>query len=98
MVDIYKVIKGLEVCMSKDKTCSDCPYEGTVCITTLSTDALELLRDHPQIVRCRNCEHWDFYKHECDKKEVWFACPDLFCADRIRKDMFLSGGDNNVSD
>ena len=43
--NLEKVIKGLEQCISADKTCSNCPYEGTTCTTTLNRDALELLKE-----------------------------------------------------
>ena len=48
MPDREKVIKGLEQCISTDKTCEGCPYEGTTCTTTLNADALELLREQEQ--------------------------------------------------
>ena len=44
MADLEKIIKGLEHCISTDKTCSGCPYEGTTCTTTLNADALALLK------------------------------------------------------
>ena len=45
MIDREKVIKGLETCKSTDKTCSDCPYNGEVCTTSLCDDVLTLLKE-----------------------------------------------------
>lgn len=45
MPDRDKVIKGLEQCISVDETCTGCPYEGTVCTTTLNSDALALIKE-----------------------------------------------------
>lgn len=46
-----KVIKGLEQCISADKTCSECPYKGTTCTTTLNADALALLKEQEAEIR-----------------------------------------------
>lgn len=48
--DMEKVIKGLETCKSSDKTCSDCPYNGEVCTTSLCDDALILLKEQGSII------------------------------------------------
>lgn len=45
MPDREKVIKGLKQCISVDETCTGCPYEGTVCTTTLNSDALALIKE-----------------------------------------------------
>ena len=40
-----------------------------------------------QIVRCKDCKHWDEDDHECNIKTGWFACgADWFCADGEMKD------------
>lgn len=54
MDDIEKVIKGLECC-SMD-LCKDgcCPYwRESKCTPFLAKDALELLKEQPQIVLCK---------------------------------------------
>lgn len=53
MSKLEKAIKGLEQCISTDKTCFDCPYEGTACTTTLNSDALALLKEQQQQI-------WEF--------------------------------------
>lgn len=53
MVDIEKVIKGLEMCAGTNEvawetqsTCDlDCPYAGTGCVDRLMFDALALLKE-----------------------------------------------------
>lgn len=68
MSDKEKVIKGLEHCISADKTCTGCPYEGTTCTTTLNADALALLKED-----CHNCklecllQRYDELKEKYDK-------------------------------
>lgn len=42
--------------------------------------------DVAQIVRCKDCKHWDADEHDCNIKTGWFACgADWFCADGERK-------------
>lgn len=69
-----KVIKGLEICSEHgswhgldcklNEAYKDCPYRGceTGCIVTIAKDALALLKEQPQIVRCKDC--------------IWFHKPD----------------------
>ena len=46
MIDREKVIKGLEICESADKTCFNCPYSGENCTTKLSADTLASLKQN----------------------------------------------------
>ena len=40
-----------------------------------------------EIVRCKDCRHWDADEHDCNIKIGWFACgADWFCADGERKE------------
>ena len=73
MADREKVIKGLEVCISREPgkyTCHKCPYEtaGNVCEIKLSEDAIAMLKDDDKRIRLleqfnamlgepRNCPH-----------------------------------------
>ena len=35
-----------------------------------------------EIVRCKECKHWNADEHDCNIKTGWFACgADWFCAD-----------------
>ena len=55
-------------------------------VAEIAQDALELLKEQPQIVRCKDCKHW--YKDECshlcgltgDLRNA-----DWFCADGKRR-------------
>ena len=39
-----------------------------------------------ELVRCKDCKHWDADEHDCNIKTGWFACgADWFCADGERK-------------
>ena len=49
-MDREKVIAGLETCKSSDKTCSDCPYNGEVCTTSLCDDVLALLKEQDDLI------------------------------------------------
>ena len=81
MFDRDKVIKGLEHCSSGDG-CKGCPYSknesGHVCSFDCIRDALALLKDQPEIIRCRDCKR----RLECD---YWIENGDeWFCADGKR--------------
>lgn len=61
MIDRKKTIKGLECCqqMSGD-ACQKCPYISdcdnlSAGVPHLAHDALELLKEKPEIVRCKEC-------------------------------------------
>ena len=58
-MDRDNVIKALECCKRKDgNECRVCPYtESEYCTEDMVTDALDLLKDQPQIVRCKDCKH-----------------------------------------
>ena len=39
-----------------------------------------------EIVRCKDCKHWDADEHACNIKIGWFSCDaDWFCADGERR-------------
>ena len=39
-----------------------------------------------ELIRCKDCKHWDADDHECNIKTGWFACgADWYCADGERK-------------
>lgn len=119
MVDIDKIIKGLEKCLNPNLNCYrdeiDCPYEEQCWLSdglpsrSLKEDALVLLQEQkeiikalafhdgmqsvlldkkPDVVRCKDCKHWDDECAECKIKMGWFACgSDWFCADGERKEV-----------
>ena len=70
MTDREKVIKGLKCHTDLAKCdCEDCPYYGEdECYLHLQKDALELLKDQPDIVHCgecKNADHWYKDKSLC---------------------------------
>ena len=48
---------------------------------------LEEFRKAPkELVRCKDCKHWDADEHVCNIKIGWFSCDaDWFCADGDRR-------------
>ena len=68
MKDREKVIKGLELCEigSSDKCYeTSCPYYLNGCTEELKADALELLKEQSEIVRCEDCKHRPTYPKAC---------------------------------
>ena len=48
-----------------------------------ATDEHELLKKQPEIVRCKDCKHWNEAYHDCS---IHFPpSPDWFCADGKRR-------------
>ena len=79
MPDREKVIKGLECCTS-EQACKGCPYSqsetGHLCSFNCIHDALALLKEQQNIVRCKDCSNWipgyitdddDFIPPKCGK-------------------------------
>lgn len=92
MPDREKVIKGLECC-GEDAygCCRECPYNdhriGTIeyCTSALCADALALLKEQPDIVRCKDCKYWqdnnNGYPHpDCRWREDETPDPDDYCS------------------
>lgn len=90
MADRENVIKALEIC-SQDvfgRMCINCTYESDYhrhCHEILMGDTLELLKDQPDIVRCKDCVNRHnpincrMYSEGMDTPEGWF------CADGERR-------------
>lgn len=88
MADIEKVIKELDR-MTEDARAMD--LEWAIGIDDFATlcEALELLKEQPQIVRCKDCKYV-----ECEGVEGFLVCdisgfshlPEFFCADGERKE------------
>lgn len=65
MIDHEKVKKGLECCLHSSKShCDKCPYiyeslcSINYCTADLASDVLDLLKENPDIVRCKDCKNW----------------------------------------
>ena len=96
-MDREKVIKGLEVCRDQDNPpgyrftgCKDdCPYYGNGCAKKLKEDAMDQLKEQPEIVRCKDCTWWgtDRMCESSDSPCFQNGCThgNWFCADGERK-------------
>ena len=61
MADRKKVMKGLQ-CLSSPyaqdmngRDCENCQYDNASCFLDITADALALLKEQPEIVRCSEC-------------------------------------------
>ena len=91
MPDMEKVIKGLEQCISPNWTCSGCPYEGTVCTTTLDADALALLKEQNEVIDALLKVG---YPHNFQREEPWIVNYMYAITDVIKQAVHLrNGGD-----
>ena len=88
MIDREKVVKALENCV-RNGVCINCEYEEHVaCKTCLMADALAMLKEQSQIVRCKDCKWHD----NADISSKWLPCismktnPNWFCADGVKRD------------
>ena len=90
--DREKVINGLEHCMS-ETLCYKCPYKsadecenGKYYYSKAIEDAITLLKEQPEIIRCKDCKHGVpgacGYGVDCD--DTWHN-DDWFCADGERR-------------
>ena len=85
MIDREKVLKGLECCCSMTgNACRQCPYDEECAkmigsgSAHLCANALELLKQQPEIVRCKDCTHWDDDDCEIGNNPQMFA-DDWYC-------------------
>ena len=96
MADREKVVRGLQCCI--DSTRSNCPHDCPYlneCINgqfyePLYRDALELLKEQPDIVRCGDCKYYRegfcYNPNTFDaEKTCGNATPDWYCADGKRR-------------
>ncbi len=96
MANIEEVIKGLEFCARPGlKGClyetDECPYINNGCRLQMEADALVLLKDQQEIVKCKDCKHRDPEDKKCDcGHAIQWQLPRLdnwYCADGERKDL-----------
>jgi len=93
MADREKIITALEMCAKNADCAEKCPYYYPIkraCVEAMCEDVLKLLKEQPEIVRCKDCK---WYKEGYDIDGKWFSrCngsvrtyghtkPDWFCAD-----------------
>lgn len=102
MPDRGKVIEGLECCIKTgDKDCPRvCTFynvcfprteHGCTAFFPVMRAALELLKEQPDIVRCKDCKHYGYHNMTnvdgfcyCLKRHE-YPHPDWFCADGKRR-------------
>ena len=92
MVDRTSVIKGLER-YTADCVCTKCVYYNIFCVGKWCADALKLLKEQPEVVRCKDCKYGTLFQNahgewmaECENPDSpWLerliTYPDWFCAD-----------------
>ena len=91
MIDREKVIKYLKAYVdcygNRHSKCEpDCMLYGygdcAKYAVKYISNALDLLKEQPEIVRCKDCKYWNEDDHDCNIKVGHFtAPPDWFCAD-----------------
>lgn len=97
MIDRMKVIKGLECCREMNgHACQKCPYVSdcnnlSAGIPHLASDALELLKEQLEIVRCKDCKYGEQCIPPCEDRYCVFYDQrhdgDWFCGDgEVRQD------------
>ena len=95
IIDKKKVIKGLKECSIDDVDCKHCPYNGEGnqkygCKTVMQREALKLLKEQPEIVRCRECKYGEKVNsvYLCGKTRGFGLshAPDWYCADGEKND------------
>ena len=87
MPDREKVIKEIEICYTVGHNCTECPlFNEDDCNDGLMRDVLTLLREQePEIVRCKDCKHYDQDTQSCNDGLDGIFLPDWFCADGERR-------------
>ena len=93
MMDREIVIKALETCRDQDNppgyrftSCvDDCPYHGNGCARKLKEDALALLKEQKELVRCADCRHADISPSGLIKCRGIFRSLEWYCADGERR-------------
>lgn len=83
MTDAAKVLRGVICCSDANKLkCDECPYdyngrgmEKYACTAELAYDVRSLLKERPEIVRCKDCAK----SRICCIRRA--DDPDWFCAD-----------------
>ena len=94
MTGMEKVVKGLETHTDLYVSCKDCPYMkqedvDRYCEYLLMKDVLKVLKEQPEIVRCKYCKWFSekgFCKHP-DGGAGNIRPADWFCADGKRREV-----------
>lgn len=62
----------------------NCPYFPD-CGGGICNFALGLLKEKPDVVRCKDCKHYDYDTQSCNDGLDGIFLPDWFCADGERR-------------
>ena len=89
MAEREEIINSLNACMDVHRSgpwssgCAFCSYakrSNPKCFMDLTRDAIALLREQPEIVRCKDCKWYDERISMCDNcglpREQTFFCAD----------------------
>lgn len=89
MTEREEIINSLNACMDVHRSglwssgCAFCSYakrSNPKCLMDLTRDAIALLREQPEIVRCKDCKWYDERISMCDNcglpREQTFFCAD----------------------
>ena len=85
MLDREKVIRDLQYLISFGGASQQS------LVQQIASDALALLKEQPEIVRCKDCKNWVGNGADIDELPYWLPCkgemrrPDYFCADGERR-------------
>ena len=83
MAELEKVIKAVDNCIHLG--CGEkCPYYDNGCGKNyLLSDVLKVLKEQPQIVRCKDCHYYESDRicAECLRHNGFSPEPNFFCAD-----------------
>jgi len=95
MISREQVIKGLECLAQRQEPtanpCKECGYINrpnfAVCVKDIASDALELLKEQPEVVRCKDCKHFepDGIYTMCYRHNGLSQNADWYCADGERR-------------
>ena len=104
MKDREKILDGFRHCMPETEedgklSCDTCPYYRCYDSVQLSVELVEdirtLLKEQPEIVRCKECKYWSNERiMDYNKCKRWInegiknfaTLGDWFCADGVKRD------------
>jgi len=92
MKDREEIVSAFKQC-GLPGACLKCKYgaEKEGCYAALKHDVLELLKEQPEVVRCKNCKYWQPNTEFCGRWTFGFIAhrtpPEWFCGDgEVKKD------------
>ena len=86
MIDRKITISNLETNIRWIEDYPQHQFPGWGNVTMSMRDALELLKEQPEIIRCKDCKHYDQDTGRCYWGVVHGNAETWFCADGEKKD------------